>query len=183
MQFTPIQTARLTLRPFTVSDIPELVPLIGAHEVAVTTLRIPHPYSESDAHDFLKMVEDHLAEGRGLHLGIFVRDTGLLCGGIGLTIQQDHRRAELGYWLGVPYWGNGYATEAATALVDYGFRILGLHRIFAGYFAGNRASGNVLKKIGMRHEGTERGHILKWGRFIDIEVHAMLASDWQELRR
>ena len=177
MQFTPIQTERLSLRPCTASDIPALVPLIGAREVAVTTLRIPHPYSEADARDFLQMAEDHLASGRGLQLGIFLRDTGALCGGSGLTINQDHRRAELGYWIGHPYWGKGYATEAAKALVDYGFLTLGLYRIFAGHFAGNTASGNVLRKIGMRHEGTERGHILKWGEFLDLELYGMLASD------
>ena len=183
MQFTPIQTDRLTLRPCTASDIPGLVPLIGTHDVAVTTLRIPHPYTEADARDYLKMAEDQLATGRGLHLGVFLRDTGAFCGGIGLTINQDHRRAELGYWIGHPYWGKGYATEAAIALVEYGFQHLGLHRIFAGHFAGNSASANVLKKIGMRHEGTERDHILKWGKFIDIEVYAVLSSDWKETHR
>jgi len=183
MPFTPLRTDRLMLRGYEPHDIPALLPLIGTREVATTTLRIPHPYSESDAHDFLRMAEDHLATGRGLHLGIFLRENGALCGGVGLTINNDHRRAELGYWLGVPYWGKGYATEAAKALVDYGFETLNLHRIFAGHFAGNSASANVLKKIGMRHEGIERGHILKWGDFIDIEIYGMILSDWQALRR
>jgi len=94
-----------------------------------------------------------------------------------VRIEPDHRRAELGYWVGVPYWGNGYATEAARAVVKYGFGTLGLHRIFASHFANNPASARVLRKIGMRYEGRLRGHVLKWGEFLDLEMYGMLASD------
>jgi RimJ/RimL family protein N-acetyltransferase len=96
---------------------------------------------------------------------------------VGLRVEPDHRRAELGYWIGVPYWGKGYATEAARALVQYGFETLQLHRIFASHFANNSVSAKVLRKIGMRHEGRQRGHILKWGEFLDIEMYGMVGSD------
>jgi RimJ/RimL family protein N-acetyltransferase len=96
---------------------------------------------------------------------------------VGLRIEADHGRAELGYWIGVPYWGNGYATEASRTLVKYGFETLGLHRIFASHVVRNSASARVLRKIGMRHEGCQRGHILKWGEFLDLEIYGMLASD------
>ncbi len=177
MVFTPLQTNRLTLRTYSPSDIPALVPLIGAREVAATTLRIPHPYAESLARDYIGRVQEDLASGSCLRLAIILRLSDSLCGGVGLMIEPDHHRAELGYWIGVPYWGNGYATEAATAVVKYGFETLGLHRIFAGHFANNPASARVLKKIGMRHEGCQRAHILKWGEFLDLEMYAMLASD------
>lgn len=177
MPFTPLQTDRLRLRGYDPSDIPALVPLIGAREVAATTLRIPHPYTEALARDFVALAEEDLATGKCLRLGIFLRDSGALCGGIGLMIEADHRHAELGYWLGVPYWGNGYATEAARAMVTYGFTVLGLHRIYASHFSSNPGSGNILKKIGMRHEGCLRAHILKWGQFIDLEMYGLLASD------
>ena len=177
MAFTPLQTERLTLRLHAPSDIPALMPLIGTREVAATTLRIPHPYTESDAQDFIAATQDDLSSGSGLRLGIVVSDGDTLCGGVGLRIEPDHRRAELGYWIGVPYWGKGYATEAARAMVKYGFETLGLHRIFASHFANNSASARVLRKIGMRHEGSQRGHILKWGEFLDIEMYGMVASD------
>jgi ribosomal-protein-alanine N-acetyltransferase len=177
MEFTPLQTERLTLRPYEPSDIPTLVPLIGAREVAATTLRIAHPYAESDARDFIARAQEGWLSGSELRLGIFLRENGALCGGVGLRIEPDHRRAELGYWLGVPYWGNGYATEAASALMKYGFETLGLHRIFASHVTHNPASGRVLRKIGMRHEGCHRAHILKWGEFLDLEMYGMLASD------
>jgi len=177
MGLTPLQTDRLTLRPYALSDIPALVPLIGAREVAATTLRIPHPYTESHARDYIARVDEDIAKGNCLRLAIILRLSNTFCGGVGLQIESDHRRAELGYWIGVPYWGNGYATEAARAVVKYGFETLGLHRIFASHFPKNPASAKVLRKIGMRHEGCQRAHILKWGEFIDLEMYGMLASD------
>ena len=62
-------------------------------------------------------------------------------------------------------------------MVNYGFEMLRLHRIFASHFVNNSASARVLRKIGMRHEGRRRGHILKWGEFLDIEMYGMVASD------
>lgn len=177
MEFAPLQSERLTLRTYALSDIPALVPLIGAREVAATTLRIPHPYSEACARDFIASAQEDLSNGKCLRLGIILRQSDTLCGGVGLMIDSDHRRAELGYWIGVPYWGNGYATEAAGAVVKYGFGTLGLHRIFASHFANNPASARVLRKIGMRHEGCQRAHILKWGKFLDLEMYGMVASD------
>jgi [ribosomal protein S5]-alanine N-acetyltransferase len=177
MLFTPLQTSRLTLRAYAPSDVAALLPLISAREVAATTLRIPHPYGESDAEDFIASAQIDLATGTSLPLAIVLRESGALCGGVGLRIEADHHRAELGYWIGVPYWGNGYATEAARVVVKYGFETLGLHRIFASHFAGNSASARVLHKIGMRHEGSQRAHILKWGEFLDLEMYGMVASD------
>ena len=177
MDFSPLQTERLTLRPYALSDIPTLLPLIGAREVAATTLRIPHPYTESFAREFIATSRQDMSSGKCLRLCIIVRESDTLCGGIGLQIAADHRHAELGYWIGVPYWRNGYATEAARAVAKYGFETLGLHRIFASHSTNNPASASVLKKIGMRYEGRQRAHILKWGEFLDLEMYGMLASD------
>ena len=169
-----IETARLQLRPWTESDIPELVPLIGEREVAANTLRIPYPYEEKHAREYLATV----ADDNDLRLGIRLRKDGTLVGGIGLHPDSGHNRAELGYWLGVRHWGNGYATEAAKAVVRYGFEQVKLNRIFAGHFGNNPASGNVLRKIGMRHEGCMRQHILKWGGYVDLEIYAILREEW-----
>ena len=168
-----IQTDRLTLSPFSEADISELVPLIGAREVAVTTLRIPHPYEEKHAREFLVRI----AKENELRMAIRLRGDGRLCGGVGLHPDLQHQRAELGYWLGVPYWGKGYATEAARAVVRHGFERFNLNRIFASHFAGNQASGNVLRKIGMKYEGCMRQAILKWGKFIDLELYSILREE------
>jgi ribosomal-protein-alanine N-acetyltransferase len=168
-----LETARLILHEFSESDIAELVPLIGAPEVAATTLRIPHPYEERHAREFLATV----AKENELRLAIRLRSNGRLCGRMGLHPEMQHRRAELGYWIGVPFWGNGYATEAAREVVRYGFERLHLNRIFATHFKGNEKSGRVLEKIGMRHEGSIRQGVLKSGKFIDLEMYSILRED------
>jgi ribosomal-protein-alanine N-acetyltransferase len=162
------------MRPWTESDIPALIPLIGAREVAATTLRIPHPYTHDDAVAFLRHCREIDEEGLGVRLAVLLREGLTLCGGIGLVAAPQHQHAELGYWLGVPYWGKGYATEAARAVVEYGFKELKLHRIFASHVPNNPVSGRVLQKIGMRHEGRFRDHISKWGKFYDLEMYGMV---------
>ena len=168
-----IQTDRLTLNHFCETDIPELVPLIGAREVAANTLRIPHPYEERHAREFLATV----AKENELRLAIRRQSDGRICGGIGLHPEMQHQRAELGSWIGVPYWGNGYATEAARAVVRHGFEQFKLNRIFASHFKDNDASGKILRKIGMKHEGCMRQAILKWGKFVDVEMYSILRAE------
>jgi RimJ/RimL family protein N-acetyltransferase len=100
-------------------------------------------------------------------------------GVISAGIAREHRHAELGYWIAKPFWGNGYATEAARAVVDYAFRERGLNRVLAECFAGNPASARVLEKAGMTREGTLREHIWKWDRFVDLDAYAILRSEWE----
>ena len=170
-----LETPRLKLRPYTEADIAELLPLIGTREVAATTLRIAHPYTEQDARDFLKLA---LEPGR-LWLATTLRSDGRQIGGIGLRVDDLHQHAELGYWLGLPYWGQGYATEAAREMLRYGFKELELHRIFASHFKRNPASGRILVKLGMRYEGCQREHLRKWERFVDSELYGILRQEWQ----
>lgn len=177
MQSLVLETARLKLATLSESDIPELVPLIGAKQVAATTLRIPHPYYEEHAREFLTSAETE----NELRLAIRLRSGNQLIGGVGLHPDMQHRRAELGYWIGVPFWGNGYATEAAQAVVRYGFEQLKLNRIFASHFKGNLASGCVLRKLGMRHEGCIREAVLKWGEFVDLELYATLREEFSAI--
>jgi [ribosomal protein S5]-alanine N-acetyltransferase len=168
-------TDRLLLRPHILADVPQLARLAGAREVAATTLRIPHPYSVADAEAFIIDWQD--AADERVAFAIVLRENSALLGGTGLRLEKEHQRAELGYWIGTPYWGKGYATEAARALLRYGFEVLNLHRIHASHFSNNTASGNILRKIGMKHEGRLRHHIVKWGQYLDLELYAMLESD------
>ncbi len=168
-----LRTDRLVLRAFTREDIPALVSLIGAREVAATTLRVPHPYDASHAEILFGTIES------GNEVRWAVTLNGVLVGGVGMRLERDHNRAELGYWVGVPYWGNGYATEASRAALQHGFEALGLHRIQASHFSNNPASGAVLRKLGMKHEGTHRQHILKWEQYLDLEVYGMLKSEYK----
>ena len=170
-----LETKRLKLRPFAEDDVAELVSLIGAREVAATTLRIHHPYTEKEARAFLARIHDD----DEVRFAITLRDAGRLCGGIGLRLAPAHQHAELGYWIGVPFWGRGYATEACRELLRYGFEELGLHRIFASHFKHNPGSGRILVKLGMRYEGCQREHLRKWDRFVDSELYGILRQEWE----
>lgn len=178
MDLPTLETGRLLLRPLGLSDVPDVTRLAGAREVAATTLRIPHPYTVEDAQQFIAASRTHAEKGVAAVFAIVLRNPAQLCGAIGLEIEPAHRRAELGYWIGVPHWSRGYATEAACAALHYGFETLQLERIFASHFRHNPASGRVLKKLGMRHEGCLRAHILKWGEFVDLEAYGLLRSEF-----
>ena len=113
---------------------------------------------------------------------VFIRVCGYtedeLLGSVSLRRFSRDRRAELGYWLGADAWGSGYATEAATALVDFGFREMGLARIYAQVLAGNDASCRVLEKLGMLSEGIRRRHIRKGKTLHDVVLYGILRDEW-----
>ena len=175
MKTFALETERLRLRSYTNADVAELVPLVNVREVAATTLRIPYPYTEEDARAFLAMAR----ETDKLWLAITLRSDARQIGGIGLRLDERNQHAELGYWIGVPYWGKGYATEAAREVIRYGFEDLKLHRIFASHFKHNPASGNILRKLGMRYEGCQREHLRKWDQFVDSELYGLLRREWE----
>ena len=167
MVFTPVQTERLTLRAYVPSDIPALMPLIGAREVAATTLRIPHPYTESDAQSFIAGMQKDLSGDSGLRLGIVLRASDTLCGGVGLRIETDHRRAELGYWIAPPYHGQGHATRAVSLMMQLMITELKLHRAEAYTQMDNLASQHVLRRNGFVPYGVARSHIFTVGQWRD----------------
>lgn len=171
-----LETPRLRLRPFRVSDVPEIARLAGHPRIAATTLYVPHPYATSDAETWLRTHGPAAAAGTGFTFAITTRE-GSLVGAMGLDLVPHHLRAELGYWIGVEHWGRGFATEAGTAVLDFGFGTLGLNRIEAHCFLGNAASARVLEKLGMRFEGILRQHVVKDGTSRDGLFYAILASD------
>lgn len=170
-----LRTKRLTLRPFVHSDAPAVQQLAGAYEVALNTLSVPHPYPDGAAEAWIAAQRDAF-ERDELHNFAIVAER-QLAGSIGLMMKGD-AIAEIGYWIGVPFWGRGYASEAAAELVRYGFEACNLHRVFAGHYARNPASGRVLQKIGMQYEGTLRQHVCKWGEYLDVVCYGVLREDW-----
>ncbi|MCU0495274.1 MAG: GNAT family N-acetyltransferase [Chloroflexaceae bacterium] len=176
-----LTTLRLVLRPFTLADAPQVQLLAGAFEVADTTLHIPHPYPDGLAESWIARHADEFRSRTAVTYAITTRETGELCGAISLSISQQHQRAEMGYWLGVDYWNRGYTTEAAGALLAYGFTSLNMHRVQAGHYGRNPASGRVMQKIGMCYEGTRREFLRKGERFEDIVLYGLLRSEWPSL--
>ena len=172
-----LTTERLLLRAFTLADAPDLQRLLNTREVALNTLRIPFPYPDGEAERWISTHDEAFQRGDMTFAITTAEDQGLV-GAIGLHSKPDHDRAEIGYWIGLPFWGKGFATEAASAVLRHAFETLSLHRIYAMHFTRNPASGRVLQKIGMRHEGSLRHHLKKFGEYIDVEVYGIVRDDW-----
>jgi [ribosomal protein S5]-alanine N-acetyltransferase len=171
-----LHTTRLILRPYQLSDAPQVQRLAGVREVADTTLNLPHPYEDGMAEAWIGTHQDLYARGELAAFAITLRD-GSLIGAIGLRLEPAHRRGELGYWIGMPFWNRGYATEAGLEIVRYGFSDLGLNRIQATHMTRNPASGRVMQKLGMTYEGCSRQYFLKAGRLEDVERYAILREE------
>ncbi len=174
-----LETPRLILRPFREEDIPEIVRLLQDPDIHRTTLNIPYPYGRAEARAWLKLQRQEFEQGRGHTFAIVRKEDDRLVGAIDIRPDQRHRKAEMGYWIGKPYWGRGYATEAARAILRYGFETLGMNRIYATHFAENPASGRVMQKIGMSQEGVMRQFTFKDGRFQDHVLYAILREEWE----
>jgi len=171
-----LRTPRLALRPFATSDASTVQRLAGVAAVADTTLTIPHPYTDGLAEAWIATHEPPYTRRDNVVFAI-TGEEGNLVGAINLRLELGHHRGELGYWIGEPFWGRGYATEAVRAVLEYGFLTLALNRIEARHLVRNPASGRVMQKAGMRREGEQRQHVRKNGRFEDLEYYGILRSD------
>ncbi|MBN2209116.1 MAG: GNAT family N-acetyltransferase [Candidatus Coatesbacteria bacterium] len=172
-------TERLVLRPFEASDAHEVQRLAGEREIAATTINIPHPYEDGVAEKWIASHPERFEKKEVVNFAICDRTNGHLIGAISLFFSPENQRAEIGYYIGKPHWGNGYCTEAAREMLRYAFEELGLNRIFGEYMAGNPASGRVMEKIGMKYEGCLRQHIKKWDEFQDMKVHSILKCEYR----
>jgi ribosomal-protein-alanine N-acetyltransferase len=151
-----ITTRRLTLRPYEQTDAARVAYLAGDYDVAKMCSRVPHPYPIAAAYSFFDIAEKGIAEGREYAFAVLAPIDGVIgsCGVVRSGSLED-ATWELGYWFGMPYWGLGYASEAARGVMDWARQELGAKVFVAGHFADNPASGNVLRKLGFSHAGTQ----------------------------
>ena len=175
--YPQLATKRLKLRQFQLGDAPTVKKLAGARELAVSTF-LPHPYKEGEAEIWIMNQYEEFKHNRLVNFAIELKDSGTLIGSMGLQLEINHRRAQLGFWIGLPYWNKGYCTEAGLKVIAYGFNQLSLNRIYALHFASNPASGKVLGKIGMVYEGSQKQHHVRFGRFEDAELYGLLKADF-----
>lgn len=172
-----LTTERLILRPFMGSDASRVQLLAGDPLVAATTANVPHPYPDGAAEVWIAQHLKWFLSGHGVQFAIVVKTTGILIGCIDLGIAAAHSRAELGYWIGVDFWNQGYCTEAASALVGFGFETLGLKKITSRHLSINPSSGRVMSKVGMKKEGLLRREFTKNGTSYDVEVYGLLREE------
>jgi len=155
----------LSIRAFKTEDAKSLSFLLNNRNIW-NKLRdyLPHPYTEKDAVEFIEFCH---SQKPSTHFAI--DHNGELIGSIGLTLQDDvHRKsAEIGYWIGEAFWGQGFATKAVELVLDYGFKHLDIVRIFTGVFENNKASQKVLLKNGFVIEGVHKKAIYKNETFYD----------------
>ncbi len=152
--------------------------MAGAREIADTTVSIPHPYALDHAIAWIGNQRRESVRGRATNFAIRLLPGSPLIGSASLRdIDHEHLQAELGFWIGRDWWGQGYASEAAAAVIRFGFETLGLNRICAHHMARNPASGQVLLHVGMQREGLLRERVKKWGVYEDVVLYAILRED------
>lgn len=140
-----MRSQRLTYRTIEAGDAGRVAALASDWDEARMTSRIPYPYSLLDADLWIASIAtDEFVRG--------IEYDGNLIGAVGF-VEDERRQAEMGYWIGKPSWGNGFATEAAHALMDYCFSECGIRRLMCGHFIDNAASADVIAKLGFRRIG------------------------------
>lgn len=173
-----LKSERLTLQAFKLDDAKDVQKLAGDKRIAVTTLDIPHPYPDGAAEEWIATHQKEYEENKSIIWAITKNDNEKLIGAISFTLRLEFSKAEFGFWIGVPYWNKGYATEALSTILKYGFEELKLNKIYAHHFHTNPASGKVMLKNGLKEEGYLREDIIKNGKYIDVKIYSILRSEY-----
>ncbi len=185
--FPKLLSGRLILDQIKPSDIPEIVAYAGNIKIVENTRTMPHPYFEEDAISWMNMANQGFKAKNNYIFAIRLKETQKLIGGIGLTLDVDNNRAELGYWLAEKFWNNGLTTEAVKTILKFGFEQLKLNKVVAVYLTTNEASGKVMLKNGMVKEGEfkdhdkKRGSHIKENKYVSLIQYRMLRSEYENL--
>lgn len=174
----PITTERLILRRYSHDDIPALVRVVSHPSVARATPEIPA--TEPGVRTYIDLQNSYqpFEQDKCFDLAIERKKDGQVMGLLSL-VRREHRQAEIGWALGVEFRGQGYATEAARALVAYAFASLGLHRLQAETSITNTGSRGVMERLGMRQEAHLRETTFRDGQWLDSLIYGLLANEWQ----
>lgn len=177
--FKVLPTERLILRPFSKSDTPSVQNLANNKEVA-EIIGLPQPYLLKHALDWIEIQPELFEQEIEYPLAIVQKRTAELVGTITLRVDKDNQKGELGYWIGRPFWGKGFATEAVKRMMLFGIEELELNKIWASALSRNIGSISVLQKAGLVKEGVLRQDRLIKGTFEDIEVFGIVKSDFEK---
>jgi RimJ/RimL family protein N-acetyltransferase len=171
-----LDTERLTLRRPTLADVRAISHLANDRRIAENTRRLPHPYLQDHAVEFVRGIA---TERRGTVFLIESNHTPI--GMVGIDWREP-AAPELGYWLGVDYWGQGFATEAARAVIDFTFEEVELEHIMSGARVANPASRNVLEKCGFQWSGVELHRFEALGSSTPVDCFRLTRSVWASLK-
>ncbi len=173
-----LKTARLTLRPFNLDDAKDVQELAGDKRISDTTLFIPHPYPDGLAEEWITSHKKLCDEDKEIVWAVTIKESNALIGAISIHPRPEFNKGEFGYWIGVPFWNKGYASEALKEILRFGFEELKLNKMFAHHFMNNPASGKVMLKNGLKEEGYLREDIIKNGEYIDLRIYSMLRNEY-----
>ena len=178
MQQPNLSTSRLLLRPFEGRDAGDVQRLAGDPKVADTTYNIPHPYPDGAAEEWISGHRPAFQDRSQVTFAITLEGSEGPVGAVGLNLLDDGDSAELGYWVGVPYWNRGIATEATRAVIEYGFSRLLLKRIVGWHLVRNPGSGRVMRKAGMRSDPAATKTLTKNCREEHLTSCSITKEDW-----
>lgn len=179
----PLPTSRLQLRRLTPADAQAFFHIFSNTEV-MRYWSSPPLTGMAKAEEKIVSILAHYETGDLYQLGVIRHSDGQMIGTCTLhQIHVQNRRAEIGYALGRPYWGNGYMNEATRALVDYAFGPMNLHRLEADIDPRNENSARSLERLGFAREGLLRERWIVDGEVSDSALYGLLASEWQQLNR
>ena len=171
-----LETERLTLRKPTLADVKAIAGLANDRRIAENTRRLPHPYSQDHAIEF---VRGSANDNRGT---VFLIENNFVPVGV---VGVDWRRPdapELGYWLGVEHWGQGFATEAARAVIDFTFEEFDVEHLMSGARVANPSSRNILEKCGFQWSGVELHRFEALGSSTPVDCFRLARSVWSSLK-
>ncbi len=178
-----LETPRLILRRLEMRDAPDLFDYSRDPQVAKHVLWDAQT-SVSEARAYVRYMLRRYRAGEPASWGIEEKETGHVVGTIGyMWYQRDNNACEVGYSLARRRWNRGYMTEALAEVLRFSFEELGVHRVEAQHEVENAASGAVMRKCGMRKEGTLRGRLYNKGRYVDVDLYAMLREDYARWAR
>jgi ribosomal-protein-alanine N-acetyltransferase len=169
---------KVRLRPIREGDAADTYRLV-ADDAVLANLAWDGPANEAEIVDTYQRWATEMKAGEGCHLAIELTDETGLIGCIDVQFPRHPRQADIGYWLGVPYWNNGYMTEAVRLVCYLSFKYLDAARAYATVFVGNIGSRRVLEKNGFSLDGTLRSHVSKRGQFLDSWFLTLLRSEWE----
>ena len=174
-----LETPRLWLRPVELANASVIQKAAAAREIADTMISIPHPYPDGEARRYIARQQAERDAGCAITFTIKLKAGKKFCGLIEVReIDREHLQGELSFWLILNLWGEGYMSEAVRSVVQYGFEVLNLNRLYAYHMLRNPASGRILEKNGFTQEGLLRQRVIKWGRFEDVALWAILKKEW-----
>ncbi len=176
-----LDTERFLLRPLEMTDVSAMHTLSNDPDVSANLADMPYPYPREAAVGTVEAMHNLAACGEAFAFALIPRtgESKELVGVIYLVVNPVNQHGELIYWIGKPYWGLGYATEAVQAVIIFAFNRLQLHRVYAHVFQHNMASSRVLQKAGMQYEGMLREHIFKNGQFADLLCYGLLREEFK----